>query len=136
MISRRKRVQKFRGSHTHGWGAKKKHRGAGNRGGRGMAGTGKRAGQMQTWILKKYGPSYYGKHGFSRPQQMVSHVKAINLYALPDSNEINLTELGYGKLLGSGKISRKVKIIVNSCSSKAKAKIEKAGGQVILPVKE
>ena len=39
---RRKRVRQ-RGSKTHGWGAKKKHRGKGNRGGKGMAGSGKRA---------------------------------------------------------------------------------------------
>ena len=136
MISRRKRSQKFRGSHTHGWGAKKKHRGAGNRGGRGMAGTGKRAGRMQSWILKKYGMAYYGKHGFNRPQQIVKDVKTINLYELPDSADINLTEMGYDKLLGAGNVSKKVKVQVKLCSSKAKEKIEKAGGQVILPEKE
>ncbi|MEO2152191.1 MAG: 50S ribosomal protein L15, partial [Thermococcus sp.] len=27
MIRRRKKVRKLRGSHTHGWGCKKKHRG-------------------------------------------------------------------------------------------------------------
>ena len=40
----RKKNTRQRGSHTHGWGAKKKHRGAGNRGGRGNAGSGPRAG--------------------------------------------------------------------------------------------
>ena len=52
-VNRRKKVVKQRGSHTHGWGSKKKHRGAGNRGGRGMAGSGKRADQRKPSILKE-----------------------------------------------------------------------------------
>ena len=42
-VNKRKKNSRQRGSHTHGWGAMKKHRGAGNRGGRGAAGSGKRA---------------------------------------------------------------------------------------------
>ena len=41
----------------------KKRRGAGNRGGRGMAGSGKRADQKKPTILKLYGSSYFGKRG-------------------------------------------------------------------------
>ena len=36
---------------THGWGARKKHKKSGHRGGKGMAGTGKRADQKKTLIL-------------------------------------------------------------------------------------
>ena len=63
--NKRKKVVKYRGSHTHGGGAKKKRRGAGHRGGRGMAGSGKRADQKKPTILKLYGNSYFGKKGFS-----------------------------------------------------------------------
>ena len=40
--NKRKKNSRQRGEWTHGWGAKKKHRGAGHRGGRGNAGSGKR----------------------------------------------------------------------------------------------
>ena len=33
-MQKKKKVTKQRGHKTHGWGSKKKHRGAGNRGGR------------------------------------------------------------------------------------------------------
>ena len=52
MIIRRKKVNKYRGSQTHGSGAKKKRRGAGNRGGRGMAGPGKIGDQKKTTNFK------------------------------------------------------------------------------------
>jgi large subunit ribosomal protein L15 len=135
MITKKRKSVRFRGSKTHGWGSMKKHRGAGNRGGRGMAGTGKRAGQNQPTILKKYGRSYYGKHGFRRPQSVIKKIKTINLLQLPNQNEIDLTRLGYNKLLGTGKIDRKITVKVQLCSAKAREKIEKAGGQVVLPAK-
>ena len=56
-----KKVVKHRGHKTHGYGSMKKNRGAGNRGGRGMAGTGKRADTKKpsVWSAK-----YFGKNGF------------------------------------------------------------------------
>jgi len=62
MKFKRKKVTKQRGSKTHGWGAMKKHRGAGNRGGRGMAGTGKRGDAKKPSIQKN--KKYFGKYGF------------------------------------------------------------------------
>ena len=47
--------------------------------------------------------------------------------------EINLGEIGYTKLLGNGRISQPVRIIVDQCSEKAASKISKAGGEVVLP---
>jgi len=61
---KRKKVVKYRGSHTHGGGAKKKRRGAGNRGGRGLAGSGKRAHHKKQLIFKLFGKDYFGKKGF------------------------------------------------------------------------
>ena len=140
---KRKKVTKYRGSKTHGGGSMKKRRGAGNRGGRGMAGSGKRADQKKQTILKKYGNAYFGKKGFKLKKK---EVNLINLYELDniienkqikkekDIYNINLTELKYTKLLGSGKISNKYNITVNSCSKKAKEKIEKLGGKVNVSV--
>src|SRR3989338_9188978 len=76
---KRKKNSRQRGHHTHGWGAKRKHRGAGNRGGVGMAGTGKRADQKKPTIINLYGNDYYGKHGFNRPQKVLVKSKSINL---------------------------------------------------------
>jgi large subunit ribosomal protein L15 len=47
--------------------------------------------------------------------------------------EINLSEIGYTKLLGSGRITRPVRIIVAQSSEKATEKVSQAGGQVVLP---
>ena len=139
-VLKRKKVRKYRGSHTHGGGSKKKRRGSGNRGGFGMAGTGKRADQKKTSILKEFGNTYFGKKGFvSRNKK---NIKAINLENLEkkylakakketDSYHLNLNELGYQKLLGTGKVTKKLIITCLSCSEKAKDKIEKIGGKII-----
>ena len=132
-VNRRKKNSRQKGSYTYGWGSKKKHRKAGNRGGRGMSGTGKRSDHKKTFILKNYGHDYFGKFGFRRPQKLLSSIKAINIDGLAKFNEnnIDLNKMGFNKLLGKGKITKKVTVIINSFSKVAKEKIEKAGGQII-----
>ena len=131
--NKRKKNSRLKGSHTYGWGSKKKHRKAGNRGGRGMSGTGKRSDHRKTMILKMYGNEYFGKHGFHRPQKLIHEIKTINIEDLNKFNEVNidLKKLGYDKLLGKGTISKKVNVIIPSFSKSAKEKIEKIGGQII-----
>jgi large subunit ribosomal protein L15 len=140
-VNKKRKVTKYRGSHTHGGGAKKKRRGAGNRGGVGMAGTGKRADQKKPTILKLYGNSYFGKHGFS--SKSTKNIKSINLDSIQTSlmNKakqekdvfiLDITSLGYDKLLGRGKVTKKFSITCKICTEKAKQKIEKSGGEVIL----
>ncbi len=132
-VNKRKKNSRQKGSYTYGWGSKKKHRKAGNRGGHGMSGTGKRSDHRKTMILKQFGHAYFGKLGFRRPQKLLSEVKTINVEDLNKFKEdkINLTDLGYNKLLGKGNITRKVTIIVESFSGNAKEKIEKIGGQIL-----
>ena len=134
MIRKEKKNKRFRGYKTHGWGSRKKHRGSGNRGGFGMAGTGKRADQRKSWVLKVYGNTYFGKHGFVRHGVRAEELNIINVGELDKFNEseINLTKLGYDKLLGSGLVSKKLKVLVNSASASAIEKIKKAGGDVVL----
>src|SRR3989344_4511390 len=128
-INKRTKRSRQRGSHTHGWGAKKKHRGAGNRGGRGMAGTGKRADQKKHTILRLE-ETYFGKRGFVKKNK--KYEKAINVGELKSfqTNQINLIEKGYTKLLGKGEVKEKLSIIVEKVTKKAVEKIEKKGGQV------
>lgn len=128
--NKRKKVRRLRGSKYHGGGVKK-HRGAGNRGGRGMAGSGKRAHQKKPSILKYFGREYFGKHGFKLHPSLRKEEKIINIKDLPEKEEINLRELGYTKLLSEGNPKMKHKIIIPSYSKKAKEKIEKAGGVIL-----
>ena len=148
VIHKRKKNKRMRGAKTtHGFGAKKKHRGAGNRGGKGMAGTGKRADQKKPTILNLYGNDYYGKKGFKRPAETKTIVKTINIEYLDthleqytkeglvtkegDSFAIDLEKLGYTKLLGKGHLRHKIKIRAPSISASAAEKINASGGQVV-----
>ena len=140
VVNKRKKFSRQRASHTHGWGSKKKHRGAGNRGGRGMAGSGKRGDALKTlyWKDKKY----FGKYGFKK-KGIKKEVKAVNIDYIEsnldkflDGGIIDLGKLGYNKLLGNGKVKSKLKIKVDSASSKAIEKIKKAGGGVVLAIKK
>ena len=127
-VNRRKKNVKHRGHHTHGWGHKKKHRGAGNRGGRGMAGSGKRADQNKIRVIKKYGTKYFGRHGFKSKNTL--KLKSINLYEIDRLGKDTLDLTNY-KILGTGNLTKKVKITANKFSKKALEKIKKAGGEAI-----
>ena len=144
MIIKRKKATRYRGSQTHGGGAKKKRRGAGSRGGRGMAGSGKRADQKKPTILKLYGNSYFGKKGFKSKNKKV--IKPITIQTIEtklynwlkteilkkekEEIKINLKELGYNKLLSKGEIKNKYNIEVEYASKNAIEKIQKSGGKI------
>jgi large subunit ribosomal protein L15 len=131
---KRKKNSRMRGSGTHGRGTKRTMGGAGHRGGRGMAGSGKRAKHKKTKILKLYGHEYFGKRGFRRPQKVIVKIKAINISDLNKfkTKDINLTKLGFDTVLGKGEAKEKYNVTVKSCSDKAKKIIEKAGGVITL----
>ena len=142
VVYKRKKVNRYRGHSNHGGGARKKRRGAGSRGGRGMAGTWKRAGQKKAGM-----PLVLGKHGF-RPLRTVSVERIISVGYFTSENvnrllsegkavkegqfvSLDLGKLGYTKLLGTGKTTQKLKITVASCSKGAVEKIKAAGGDVV-----
>ncbi len=61
----RRKVVKRRGSRTYGYGSSKKHRGKGSKGGKGLAGSGKKGQQKKIMLmLKGYA---IGKRGFKTP---------------------------------------------------------------------
>jgi large subunit ribosomal protein L15 len=143
MVSKkRKKNSRYRGSKTHGCGSMKKRRGAGHRGGRGAAGSGKRGDAKKPTIWKG---RYFGKRGFTSKKN--NKVNSINLkeveIKLPswlkkglikESNgvfEIDLNKLGYQKLLSTGKVTKKLKIKVNSFSPASEKKVKKAGGEIL-----
>ncbi len=130
---KRKKHVKMLGKRTHGYGSHKKHRGAGSKGGRGCAGSKK---HKKTWILR-YERGHLGKRGFkSLKQRNIKPVeRAINLRNIEKllekgSMEIDLTELGYDKVLGSGEIEKPLVIKAKLFSKRAEEKIQKAGGKV------
>jgi len=145
--NKRKKNSRQRGSWTHGWGAKKKHRGAGSRGGRGLAGSGKRGDAKKTLYWKD--ANYFGKHGFVPVNSEkdvtinIAHLDTIVETLIKKGKatkengaiSINLNELGFTKLLGAGNTKRKLNITVNKASKSAEEKISKNGGKLTLLIK-
>ena len=142
-FNKRKKNTRQRGHKTHGWGAKKKHRGQGHRGGRGMAGTGKRADSKKPSIWKD--ENYFGKHGFvsKTPKPNISAINigyiekhfdnylSKNLITKEDGLFfIDLEKLGFNKLLGDGRVSIKFKIKTPYASKTAMEKVKEVGGKV------
>ncbi len=138
------RTEKFRGSRTHGRG-KKAGRGAGKRGGKGNAGLHKHKVQY----MLKYMPDHFGRHGFKRPQKMVSAKITMNVGDLEQilavmktqgtavekdgKITVDLTALGIDKLLGNGQVSTPFEVLVSETTVLAKAKVEEAGGHIVVP---
>ena len=124
------RANKFRGRcRTHGRGHKA-GRGAGKRGGRGLAGINKH--RVMTRI--KYMPNHWGMHGFNRDPSLRTVYITCNvsdLEGMADGKDtIDLTAMGIGKLLGSGRINSALTVKVGEWSAKAAEKIEAAGGTI------
>lgn len=128
-----KKSRKRRGTRSVGWGRIGQHRKAGSKGGTGKSGRHK---HKWSWTVK-YGRDTYGKHGFSRPYDFRPE-RAINIGRLVEISvglekaDIDLTELGYTKLLGEGTVNRPIKVKVARASKRAIEKIKSAGGEVVL----
>jgi len=132
MKKKRRKFTRMRGSHTHGTGGKKRKRGKGHRGGKGMAGTGKRADQKKTKILKrgKKKERYFGKYGFKSKKKKLKIVNVGDLENLAkNTKELNLKNY---KILSNGEIKSKLIISAAAASGAAIEKIKAAGGEVRL----
>ncbi len=137
MPHKERKTRKMRGERTHGYGKIGQHRGAGCRGHR------KVGRHKHLWsYVTAYEPNYFGKHGFTSPQSLRRKENIINVAKLDEitttqkETHIDLTSLGYTKLLGTGKITKPLTVTVPSCSKTAEEKIKKAGGQVLTPSQE
>ena len=128
-MGRMKKTEKRRGTRTLGRGGIKKWRGKGHRGGKGYAGSKK---HRKSWILR-YEKDHLGKRGFIPKTRKT--VRAINLRGLEklagDKKEVDLSELGYDKVLGSGALAKKLVVKAKAFSKLAKERIEKAGGKAV-----
>jgi large subunit ribosomal protein L15 len=142
MRFKKKKAKKQRASTYHGWGrGKSHHKGAGNRGGRGNAGSGKRSDGKKPSFWNQ---DYYGRRGFTsknRKQTCAINIKDIysNLnewvqkgFAVKMSAGYNLDlgKAGYTKLLGTGPVKEKLFIKTDFASRNAIEQIKKSGGEV------
>ncbi|RDE17655.1 MAG: 50S ribosomal protein L15 [Candidatus Thorarchaeota archaeon] len=141
-----KRIRDLRGRRNAGYGDGAGHRASGQRGGQGMAGS-EKGDRIRTMKLD---PHYFGKHGFKRPEGIVSPVKTINVGDLDEAVDrlvarglatksgtaytIDMGRLGVDKVLGSGKVAHKLNLTgVKVITSGAREKLTSVGGSVDLP---
>lgn len=158
--NKKSKVKRLRGTSSHGYGHKKKHRGSGHRGGVGMAGTGARGDSRKSSILSNArsvlkaisakkgvklsklsaGKAYFGKKGFTSIHKSKSKTMSISYIEnhydkmveakMIEKNTFDSTKYGIDKILGRGKFTRKLNVTCNEISKGAKEAIEKAGGKV------
>jgi len=91
---------------------------------------------------------YIGKKGFISVNQRQKQGKVLNLSQLSAMVEklvsekkaqmedqkvmVDLSQLGFRKLLGEGSISRAVRVKVDRCSESALTKLKEAGGEALV----
>jgi len=123
----RKKNSRQRGSGGHGWGSKKKHRGGGSRGGRGLSGRHK---HKYSFVVTKE-PDHFGFKGFTPVRKKGKSINIDEMQKLVKEGSADLKLLGYEKLLSSGSIILPVNVKVAKASAKAKEKVEAAGGKIV-----
>ncbi|MFW9855907.1 MAG: uL15 family ribosomal protein [Candidatus Thorarchaeota archaeon] len=140
MTTRRsKKIRKQRGSRTYGYGrVSGGHRKSGSRGGVGKAGSKghHRIGKISSIIESQ--------KGFSPPNRLPS--RTINVGIIEEQLEswlssnqaikkgqtikVDVAQLGYSKVLGSGRVSTRINLYTPKITSRAQTKIEAVGGKV------
>ncbi|MFH0808013.1 MAG: uL15 family ribosomal protein [archaeon] len=131
-VHKRPKNSRIRGARTCGWGFRQKHKGHGNKGGFGGAGTHAHKRQSTEMAVKK--GVYFGKQGVTSRGTLRDKRDRINLYDIKqnmfvkDGQKINLAKY---KILGSGD-GFKAEIVALSASALAIEKMKKAGGKIIL----
>jgi len=138
MTRRRSKKNK---SGTHGHGSSKKNRGAGNRGGKGNAGSGKKS---QSKRMTEDGVQELGEKGFTsrKPEKEKINLRDIDQRIESfveeglaekdgESYVFDVSEAGYDKVLGKGRLNSEIEVHADSFSSSAERKIEEAGGEAV-----
>jgi len=140
VVRRERKVRRQRGSRLYGWGQVGQHRKSGGRGGFGAAGFHK-----HKWSKPEAScGDHFGKDGFVRPAAVTKTINAVNVGALSllirdkalskddkGRTVLDLSSLGYEKLLGGGHINFPVSVKATFVTENAKKKITEAGGETI-----
>ena len=143
---RPKKINKMRGRRAAGYGFSAGHRASGQRGGKGMAGS-----KKHHYIkVMQENPKYFGKWGFKRPQKVIDNIVAVNIGDIDEAADrlvdqgvatmkgkqynIDVSKLGIDRVLGSGKVMRKLNLVgVKAITPRAREKVTGNGGTVDLP---
>ena len=143
---RSKKINKMRGRRAAGYGFSAGHRASGQRGGKGMAGS-----KKHHYIkVMQENPRYFGKWGFKRPQKVIDNLVAINIGDIDEAADrlveqgaatktgkrykIDVSKLGIERILGSGKVTRKLNLVgVKAITPRAREKVTGVGGTIDLP---
>ena len=138
MATRLRKSRRQRGTRFCGWGQIGQHRASGSRGG--VGGAGKHKHFFIRTVIEE--PDHFGHEQFHalRKSDVSKWVNLRDLNQLmihSKSTEdgktiLDLTELGYGKLLGVGQVDAVFTIKVEKVSKSAKDKITQAGGEVLI----
>ncbi len=131
MPTRVRKGRRYRGMRTHGYGQIGQHRHSGKQGGHGNAGLHK---HKWSWLVIN-DPDHFGRDPFRppnhfRPERWMN-VGQIDAMA-EGARAIDLASFGVEKLLGSGEVKGAYEIKVESFTKKAQAKIEAAGGRILV----
>jgi len=133
---KRTKNSRIRGARTVGWGFRQKHKGHGNKGGFGRAGTGKRGDHKKQVALESDKKKrYFGKQGATSRGTAKKKHDQINLVDIKanffkkEGDKINFAK---HKILGTGE-GFKAEILALAATKSAIEKMEKAGGKIILP---
>ncbi len=144
VVRKEKASRKRRGYRVHGYGRTGQHRRSGRKGGVGKAGR-KSGKHKYSWVLK-YDPDYFGKHGFNRPNK--KEYREISLLEISQFSEkwlssgmarindegyveIDLSKLGYNKVVAGGSLIGKFILKSESFSKAALEKIVNSGSKAI-----
>lgn len=137
-VHKRTKNSRIRGARTVGWGFRQKHKGHGNKGGFGKAGTGKRGDHKKQSSEMAVKGKYFGKQGDTSRGTKRDNYEKINLFAIKDNffkKAGDKIDLSKHKILGTGD-GFKAEITALAATKGAIAKMEKAGGKIILPVEK
>lgn len=138
---KRKKSRKMLGSRYHGYGQVGEHKGSGQSGGKGAAG-GKD--HIKQRLLKQ--GHIFGSRGFT-PKSPKPEIIAINIGELIELIKdgkievekedkyyvVEMEKLPFNRILGRGRVDIPVKVVLGKAqiSSKAKEKVEAAGGEIV-----
>ncbi len=93
-------------------------------------------GHKHKWT-KLLDKDYFGKHGFTpivKHEEKTANLITVSMLAeKSENNLVNLSEAGYTKLLGGGKITTPLTIVVEKWSKNAEEKVKQAGGNIVRP---
>lgn len=143
-VKKRKKSSRFRGTHTHGRGFKKKARGSGHQGGVGNAGSGKRADQKKDLSVRRKKKGYFGKskilRGIKKPEIKTLSLEVIDNNLLSyvkkgiakEENGVYKLDLKKYKIIGNSSLNNKVEITALDATKGAIESVKKSSGEIII----